>query len=115
MTHDIWGYSAESQYTPGTNLTGYKVEATDGHIGKVDAATYDDGSAYIVVNTTPWLIGKHVMLPAGTITRIDHNEQTIYIDRTKDQIKDAPEYDPRRNDPDYHTALGGYYGTRYTV
>jgi hypothetical protein len=114
MTHDIWGYSAQSQYDVGTDLTGYRVEATDGHIGKVDEATYDDGSAYIVVNTKPWLLGKHVMLPAGTITSIRHAEQTIHIGLNKDQIKDAPEYDPDKNNAVYRTALGSYYGTRYT-
>jgi len=111
MTYETWGYRADAQYTPGTSLTGYKVEATDGHIGKVDDATYDVGAAYIVVNTKPWLIGKHVMLPAGTITRIDHEDETLYVDRTQAQIKAAPEYDPthHRGDADYRTTLGSYY------
>ncbi|MFD8695437.1 PRC-barrel domain containing protein [Kitasatospora purpeofusca] len=113
MSHDIWGYPEASQYTPGTDLNGYKVEATDGTVGKVDDATDEVGSAYIVVNCKPWLIGKHVMLPAGTVTRVDHDDETIYVNRTKDQIKDAPEYDPdtHKNDPAYRTTLGSYYGS----
>ncbi|MFF2147022.1 PRC-barrel domain containing protein [Kitasatospora sp. NPDC058190] len=109
---DIWGYSASSQYAPGTDLNGYKVEATDGTVGKVDDATDEVGAAYIVVNCRPWLIGKHVMLPAGTITRVDHDNETIHVGRTKDQIKDAPEYNPdiHRNDAGYRTSLGSYYG-----
>lgn len=110
MTHDIWGYGSESSYTAGTNLTGYKVEATDGTVGKVDEATYDGGSSYIVVNCKPWLIGKHVMLPAGTITRIDAQEETIHVNRTKDQIKDAPVYtEDLRGDAAYRGTLGTYY------
>jgi hypothetical protein len=110
---DIWGYTPASQYAAGTNLTGYKVEASDGHIGKVDEATYDVGAAYIVVNCKPWLIGKHVLLPAGTITRVDVGEETIHVGRTKDQIKNAPEYDPNtlRGDTGYRDTLGTYYGS----
>jgi hypothetical protein len=33
------------------------------------------------------------MLPAGTIDRVDWNEEKVYVDRTKDQIKDSPEFD----------------------
>ena len=91
MTEDIWGYDPQ-HYTTGTDLTGFKVEATDGHVGKVDQATYDVGSACIVVNCKPWLFGKHVLLPAGLITAIDVHEQTIHVGRSKDQIKGAPEY-----------------------
>lgn len=113
---DIWGYSASSQYTPGTDLNGYKVEATDGTVGKVDDATDEVGAAYIVVNCKqPWLIGKHVMLPAGTIIRVDHDDETIHVGRTKDQIiKDAPQYDSdkHKNDAGYRDTLAGYYGTQ---
>src|SRR5215218_8299060 len=44
---DIWSYRAESGFgTETRDLAGYKVEATDGSIGKVDEATYDTGSSY---------------------------------------------------------------------
>ena len=33
----------------------------------------------------------------------------IYVDRTKDQIKNAPEFDERADDPTYRDRLGGYY------
>lgn len=111
---DMWGYSASSQYTAGTDLTGCKVEATDGHIGKVDDATDEVGAALIVVNCKPWLIGKHVVIPAGTVTRVDHDNETIHVGRTKGQIKNAPEYDPdvHKNDPTYRSNLGRYYGSQ---
>ena len=75
------------------NFIGYGVEALDGSIGKVDEATYDAGSAYIVVDTGPWIFGKKVMLPAGTIQRVDHEDEKILVSRTKDQIKNAPEFE----------------------
>ena len=51
MTENIWNYSATSGYTAGSDLTGFKVEATDGHIGKVDKHSADVDSQYIVVDT----------------------------------------------------------------
>ena len=65
----------------------------DGEIGKIDEATYDVGSPYIVVDTGPWIFGRKVLLPAGVIQRIDPNNEKVYVDRTKEQIKDSPEFD----------------------
>ena len=69
------------------------MEAVDGSIGKIDRASFDVGSSFVVVDTGPWIFGRKVMLPAGTIDRVDWNEEKVYVDRTKDQIKDSPEFD----------------------
>jgi hypothetical protein len=80
-------------------------------IGKVDEATHDAGSAYIVVDTGPWIFGKKVMLPAGTIQRADHEDEKVFVNRTKDQIKNAPEFEEGVGyDPSYRDRLGSYYG-----
>jgi hypothetical protein len=97
------------------NLSGLKVEALDGSIGKVDDATTDVSGSFIVVDTGPWIFGKKVMLPAGVISRVDLDTETVFVNRTKDQIKSAPEYDEskQRDESDrdrYRTDLGSYYG-----
>jgi hypothetical protein len=109
---DIWSYRAESGFgTETRDLAGYKVEATDGSIGKVDEATYDTGSSYMVVDTGPWIFGKKVLLPAGVVSRIDRDDEKVYVDRTKDQIKDAPEFDADSyREDDYRDRVGSYYG-----
>ena len=96
------------------DLTGYKVEGTDGSVGKVDEATYEAGGSYLVVDTGPWILGRKVMLPAGVVERIDSDEAQIYVDLTKDQIKNSPEFDPdqQRDDSAYRTRLAEYYGGR---
>jgi hypothetical protein len=67
----------------------------------------------IVVDTGPWIFGKKVLLPAGVIDRVDLDSETIFVNRTKDEIKNAPEYDDdRRDDPAYRAELSGYYGSR---
>jgi ribosomal 30S subunit maturation factor RimM len=68
--------------TRGVDLTGFEIEATDGGIGKIDEATYDVGSSYVVVDTGPWIFGKKVMLPAAVIQRVDLDSQTVVVDRT---------------------------------
>jgi hypothetical protein len=107
-TVDIWTY--REQRFAGTDLTGFKVEATDGEIGKIDEATNEAGSSYLVLDTGPWIFGKKVMLPAGVIDRVDFDDERVFVDRTKDEIKNAPEFDETRyREADYRTELGGYY------
>jgi len=119
---DIWSYRpvtedpevadpADTATRGSVDLTGFAVEALDGSIGKVDRASYETGSSSIVVDTGPWIFGRKVLLPAGVIDRVDAGEATIYVHRTKDQIKGAPEYDEMlANDETYHSEVGSYYG-----
>lgn len=112
MSDNIWGYQPTTGHTTGVDLIGYKVEAIDGSIGKVDKHSDDVNSAYLVVDTGVWIFGKHVLLPAGTVKSIDQAERTVFVDRTKEQIKDSPEFDKNKHvgDAAYHEQVGGYYG-----
>jgi hypothetical protein len=93
------------------NLTGYQVEATDGTIGSIQQASDEAGSSHIVVSAGVWVFGRKLMLPAGTIARIDHMERKVYIDRDKEEVKGAPKYDEELpNDPEYLAQLDEYYG-----
>ena len=108
-TSDLWTF--RDKIIVGADLTGFTVEATDGEIGKVDEATNEVGASFIVVDTGPWIFGKKVMLPAGVVDRVDTAEETVYVNRTKDEIKDAPEFDESKyRDEPYRDELGGYYG-----
>ena len=71
------------------------------------------GGSFIVVDTGPWIFGKKVMLPAGTIRDIDPDTETIFVDLTKDAIKNAPEFDEKTyRDQSYRNELGSYYSGR---
>jgi hypothetical protein len=112
-TTTIWAYRDPSFQQ--ADLTGFKIEATDGSIGKIDEATYEVGSDYIVVDTGPWILGKKVMLPAGVISRVDIEDDKVFVDRTKDEIKSAPEFDEgHHRDSGYRERLGDYYGGFYS-
>jgi hypothetical protein len=93
------------------DLTGFKVVARDGAIGKIHEATYEAGSGYVVVNTGPWIFGRHVLLPAGTLDRVDPAAERVFVNRTKAEIKRSPDFDPVRGvDHDYRRQIGTYYG-----
>jgi hypothetical protein len=116
---ELWTYqmveyatpASEAQPTVPPDLAGYGVEAADGHIGKIDEATYEVGSSYLVVDTGFWIFGKKRMIPAGVITRIDHDDRSVYVTLTKDQIKQAPDFDETRREQEaYRNELADYYG-----
>ena len=109
MSTDLWTYS-DTRLSQ-RSLSGFSVEALDGGIGKVDDATSDAGASFIVVDTGPWIFGKKVMLPAGVVRDVDLDTETVFVNRTKDQIKNAPEFDENRyREATYRDELGGYYG-----
>jgi hypothetical protein len=111
---ELWTFKAAT--TPGVDmsnvdLTGFKVEARDGGIGKVDEATLEAGGSFVVVDTGPWIFGKKVLIPAGVIRDVDFDTETIFVDRTKDEIKNAPEFDEESyRSEGYRTELSDYYG-----
>src|SRR4051794_19682581 len=106
---DIWTFTVEPTVP---ELPGFSVEASDGHIGKVDEATREAGGSYLIVDTGPWIFGKKVMLPAGVVERIDPEEKKVFVNRSKDEIKSAPEFDEKtgREDKDFRKRLGLHYG-----
>jgi hypothetical protein len=110
MDSDLWTYP---ETVGRMDLTGFDVEATNGSIGKVDEATQDVGESYIVVDTGVWIFGKKVLLPAGTVERVDRDEDKVYVDRTKDEIENAPEFDKDHyREDDYRSTVGDYYAGR---
>ena len=109
-TADIWTYRSQPGIV-GADLLGFHVEATDGGIGKIDEASDEVGRSLLVVDTGPWIFGKKVLVPAGIVDRVDLDGETVYVNRTKDEIKNAPEFDSDTHlgDDDYNNRLGSYY------
>ena len=111
-TVDVWTFATEPA-PAAADLVGFSVEAIDGGIGKIDEATEETGRAHLIVDTGPWIFGKKVMLPAGVVDRVDLDAETVFVGKTKDEIKNAPEFDDSMRDDDrYRERLGGYYGGR---
>lgn len=109
---DVWSYSDSVTYHS-EDLAGYEVEATDGDIGKIDSASTDAGRQHVVVDTGTWILGKKRLIPAGVITRIDPEKERVHVNMSKDEIKDAPDYEEleelREAGYDSHEAYYGPY------
>jgi len=111
-SNNVWTYRIDigTGIEP-VNLIGYSVEATDGSIGKIDEATGDTSRQYLVVDTGFWIFGKKRLIPAGMATRVDHAAEKVYVSMTKDQIKQAPDFDEAMTSHDdaYYDKYSGYY------
>ena len=108
---DPWTLRTDAGVSAGQqDLLGFDVEATDGSIGKIDEAAYDVRSSVVVVDTGPWIFGSKVMLPAGTLRRVDRTDRKVYVFRSKDEIKSAPKFDKDvYRDRAYRDRLADYY------
>jgi hypothetical protein len=107
MTVDLWTYRESVEEV---DLSDFKVEAADGEVGEV----YEIVDGSIVVDTGPWIVGKKTVLPVGVIEAIDPEDHTIRVDRTKEEIKNAPEWDPTGYaEQEYRIRLAEYYSRFY--
>jgi hypothetical protein len=105
---ELWAYREPSWGDVETE--GFQVEALDGTIGRVHETIKAPGASYVVVDTGPWIFGKKVLLPAGVVDRVHPEEQKVYVERTKDAVKEAPKFDEDRvDDPAYLAEVGDYY------
>jgi sporulation protein YlmC with PRC-barrel domain len=74
-------------------LNGYKLNATDGEIGKAKDFYFDDRYftvRYLVADTGPWLGDRQVLISPYALSDINHELQHINVKLTKAQIKDSP-------------------------
>ena len=113
VSKNVWTYRADMDTaSQQANLVGYDVEAADGRIGNIDDATTETSRQYVVVDTGFWIFGKKRLIPAGLVTHADHTDRKVYVSMTKDQIKQAPDYDEAMTTDDeaYYDKYADYYG-----
>jgi hypothetical protein len=115
MPADVWQYRESMRFAASSvDVSGYEVVGPDGSIGTVDKVSNDVRVNYIVVDSGDWLGGRQVILPAYTVTRIDPSGRKVFIDRRRDDIRDAPEFRPsKRRTASFEDALTGYYHGMY--
>jgi hypothetical protein len=95
-------------------VSGYKIEANDGTIGHVDHFVFDDEGwevRYLVVKTRDFLPGKSVLISPEWVSAITWDDNHVSLDLTREQIKNAPEYDATAPvNREYEERLYDYYG-----
>jgi len=112
---DVWQYRESMKFSASSvDVSGFEVVGRDGPIGRVDRASNDVRVNYIIVDTGEWLSNRQVILPAATVERIDSAASKVIVDRTKDEIRSAPEFHPKHlRSASFEDALTGYYHGMY--
>ncbi|MFJ8430841.1 PRC-barrel domain containing protein [Kitasatospora sp. NPDC094019] len=86
MTTELREYRPGSHSAADLTLVGYDVEATDGPLGRVE----QDAGDHLLVDTRPWVPGAPVLVPIGTVARVDHLELVVHLDCHRARIRIAP-------------------------
>jgi uncharacterized protein YrrD len=96
------------------NVTGYKIHATDGEIGKVVDYIIDDATwqiKYIIVETGSWLDSRKVALSVQWIKEVNWENSVMIVSVTTDQVQTSPEFDADEVlNESYEQSLHAYYG-----
>lgn len=95
-------------------VTGYRLHAADGTLGRVENYIVDDKRwriSYLVAATGTWLPGRQVLVSPHWIERVDWETSEVFVDLTRLAIKASPPYDPDRPVcEDYESTLYDHYG-----
>lgn len=97
-----------------SEITGYHIQCMEGTVGHVEDLIIDTESwclRYLIIDTQDWLPGKKVIIAFDWITHITWDDRKVHIDLTRDQVKNAPTFDPRIPvNRAYETQLYDFYG-----
>jgi uncharacterized protein YrrD len=99
------------------DLSGFRVGARDGELGKVKDVYFDDerwAIRHLVVATGGWLSERRVLISPRSVRGIDWNDEVVEVDLTQQQVRDSPGIDTdkpvsRQHEIDYYN----YYGYPY--
>jgi uncharacterized protein YrrD len=98
-------------------LQGFSVSATNGELGRVKDAYFDDREwtvRHLVVDTGGWLTGRHVLVSPISVLAVDWEKQAISVRLTKEQVQNSPSIDTAKPVSRQHeTELYNHYGYPY--
>lgn len=97
-----------------SEVRGYKIQGSDHAIGHVEDFIVDDESwqiRYLVIDTSNWWFGKKVLVAPHWASRISAEERTVFVDLSRQAIKDSPEWNATAAiDREYEARLHDHYG-----
>ncbi len=95
------------------DVTGRTIQAQDGELGHVADFVVDDEAwsiRYLIVDTRNWWPGRKVLISTQWIERISWEESKVFINLTRESIKQGPEYtEEALITRDYETKLHRHY------
>jgi hypothetical protein len=78
-------------------LRGFRVEAADGEVGKVDQVLYwtnTDAPDFIVIGTGKWVFGHKAVISVKDIVDVDIASRMVKMSLSSREIRNAPEFLP---------------------
>jgi hypothetical protein len=73
-------------------MRGFHVQATDGAIGHVTEFLVDENWSvrYLVVDTSNWPGGKHVIIPSNAVESVNSPDKKIQLHLTRSEVEGSP-------------------------
>lgn len=97
-------------------IRGYHIQSTDKEFGHLEDLFVDEENwiiRYLLVDTRNILPGKDVLIAPEWLQNISWNEEKIFVNKTKAEIKNAPEYKEEKSENlvhrDYEEKLYDHY------
>ena len=78
-------------------IINYNIEAIDSEVGHLQGMLFDEDTwsvQYLMVNTSNWWLGHQVLIEPQAIKDISWGDARIYMDLLRQQVQDAPIFDP---------------------
>lgn len=112
---------AESNLRSFNEVRKYHIQAEDDEFGHLEDLLFDEENwviRYLLVDTRNFLPGKDVLIALEWLQSISWDQEKIYVNKTKDEIKSSPEYEEDKYeqvvDRDYEEKLYDHYNeTKY--
>jgi hypothetical protein len=91
QTQRLWSFP-EGMLGPDDSIKGFRVEASDGHVGKVAWASYAPGESYLVISLLRHLHEVRHIVPAAAVERVGTDERKVWLRLTRAEVEQAPEH-----------------------
>lgn len=95
-------------------LKEYRIEATDGDVGKVRDCLFDDRAwvvRYLTVETGSWLESRQVLISPYGVDEADDALKSLAVRVTQEQVRNSPDIDTHKPVSRQHEeAYAKYYG-----
>ena len=94
-------------------VRGYDIQGSDKAIGHLEDFIVEDeiwALRYLVVDTSNWWFGKKVLLAPQWASTVSWNERKVYVEVSRDFVKNSPEWNMAAIDREYEARLHEYHG-----
>jgi hypothetical protein len=74
-------------------LVDFEVIATNGRAARVQRESATSGDEeHLIVRTHPWPFGRKRAIPASAVKRISYGARQVFVQMTKTQVRNAPQW-----------------------